>query len=181
MMNGKKSLLVLGGLMVLILVSAWAVENQASRSVNTPQDFDPTNPKDYPQTNIISMEIIGLARIGQVYMLEGIENETSPVFNPSSRTWDVKDNTLTSYPRLVLHGVFDKLMRDWRDEVISGKVTKRDIRVYLTNSAGRRVLLVRFYNAFPVRFSLPPLSVDGATRYMERVEFVYDNYTITNG
>ena len=166
--------------MVAIWVGAWAVESQTTQSTNRPADFDPTNPNNYPKISSISIEILGVPNIGQVYMLEGIENESSPQYDPKNKTWNLAQNAITSYPHLVLHGVFHRLMRDWRDEVNSGTVTKREIRLHVLDSTNRQVLLVRFYNAWPVKFSIPPFSVDGSTRYMERMEFVYDYFTITN-
>lgn len=174
-MLSKKIFVSIGAVAVLFLVGAWAVESQSNPASVAPADFDPTNPDDYPMTTVIDINIVGLNELGKVYMLEGIENTTAVEYSGGSYT---AGNT--SYPRLVLHGVFDELARKWRDDIISGKVTKRRIELDLRNQAGRRVLRVTFYDAFPVKFSLPPLSIDNSTRYMERLELVYSNFEITN-
>ncbi len=174
-MLNRKSLAIVMSVTVLFLMGAWAVENQSEPASVAPADFDPTNPNDYPLTTVIDINIVGLTKLGEVYMLEGIENTTSVEYSGDSYTAGH-----TSYPRLVLHGVFDELARKWRDDVISGKVTKRRVELDLRNKSGRRVLRITFYDVFPVKFSLPPLSVDNSTRYMERLEFVYSEFKITN-
>ncbi|MBI1388717.1 MAG: hypothetical protein GC154_09755 [bacterium] len=158
----------------VLIVSAWAVENQTSDpSSKSTLDFNENDPKDYPLTTQINIDIKGLANFGTVYMLEGIDNETT-VISEGGKT----SAGATRWARLVFHGVFDKRIRDWRIDVISGKVDKRDIQVDLYNKGGRRVMRYMFRNCWPVRFTLPPLSVDGATRYQERVEFVYDTFDV---
>ncbi|MBD3266501.1 hypothetical protein GF373_07505 [bacterium] len=106
-------------------------------------------------------------------MLEGIENSTSAT---------VRDGTIdignTNYPNLVFHGVFDRDMRDWREEIINGEKTTRRIEVTLRNESGSEVLQIDFFNAFPIRYSLPPLSTENKTRFMERMEFAYSHFEI---
>jgi len=169
-MSRKKWLFAFGVFLTAAIVGAWAIDTNV-----TPKEFDPTDPKDYPVLTNIAIDIKGISQIGVIYMLEGIENTTSAVSNKTG--WDAGG---TSYARLVLHGVFDKKIRDWRNDIINGTITKRDIWLDLSNSKGQKVLRVIFKNAFPVRFSLPPFSIDSTTRYMERLELVYDNFTITS-
>lgn len=158
-----------------ILAGAWAVDNQSSTTQVEPLEFDASNTSDYPDLTTIDLTIVGVASIGTIYMLEGIENTTSVTVSGSSVT-----PGQTSYPRLVLHGVFDKLMRAWRTDVIGGKATVREIYLDLRNKAGKRLLRVTFHNAIPVKYSIPPLSVDNNTRFMERMEFAYTTFEITN-
>ena len=174
-MRTKKSLYVIGILTIFVMVGAWAVENQSAPAGVAPTDFNPSQPSDYPVTTDIDLDIIGISNIGEVYMLEGIENSTAIEFSGGKYS---PGNT--AYPRLLLHGVFHEDMRDWREDIIKGITTRRKIELDLHNKSGRRVLQVTFFEAFPVKFSLPPFSVDNSTRYMERLEFVYTNFEITN-
>lgn len=161
--------------MVLLLAGGWTVYSQISGTESEPKDFDPTNPRDIPDTTVINLQIIGLAQIGDVKMIEGIGNETSVTVDRGATSAGP-----TSYAPLVMHGVFHRLVREWRDAIIAGTVTKREIQINLINSAGRRALRIRFFNAWPISFTIPPLNVDGSTRYLERVEFIYDRFTIEN-
>ena len=174
-MTFQKSLTIIAVFTALLIAGAWAMELPASSQTNQPADFDPGDPTDIPQTTVIDLEVKGLAQLGEVFMVEGISNETSAIPNGDTYTAGT-----TSYPRLVLHGIFEKQIRDWRDDVIKGSFSKRDIEIDLKNSKNQRVLRITFNNCFPTRFALPPLSLDGSTRYMERLEFVYDDFEITN-
>ncbi|MGC9326918.1 MAG: phage tail protein [Candidatus Hinthialibacter sp.] len=167
--------LAVAALLTGLLIGAWAMEYQIAPAQVQPADFDETKPSDYPDLTNIDINVKGLTSIGPVYMLEGIENSTSVEIGTSSIT-----PGRTSYSRLVLYGVFDKKLRDWRDDIIAGKSTTRDIEVSLRNQSGTRVLKVTFYDAMPVEYSIPPLSIDNNTRYMERYEFAYTYFEITN-
>ncbi len=173
-MKTNRILVVLACLSVVI-VGAWAIDNQNNAASVSPADFNPGNPNDYPVLTDIDIDFMGLGDVGEIYMIEGIENMTSVEFKTNKYTAGP-----TSYSRLVMHGVFDKIMRDWRDTIIAGTTTRHDIELNLNNKTGKRVLRITFYDAFPVSFSIPPLSVDNNTRYMERIEFVYTDFDITN-
>lgn len=162
-------------LSTIIMAGAWAVVSPIGAQDVTPQDFDDSDPREYPLTSVIDLEIKGLAAIGEVYMVEGIDNETTvTVDNGKSVPGG------TRYARLVLHGVFDKKMRDWRKEIIDGDLTKREIEVDMKNKSNNRVLRITFKGCWPARLTLPPLSLDSSTRYMERYEFAYDTFEITD-
>lgn len=171
----KKQGILLFVLTLIIVAGTWAVVTPSRAQEVTTQDFNDADPKDYPDTSTIDVEIKGLTSIGEIFMLEGIDNEsTVTVENGKSAPGGAR------FARLVLHGVFDKKMRDWRADIIANKVTKRDIWVNLRNKSGSRVLRVIFSNCWPARLTFPPLSVDSSTRYMERYEFVYDSFEITD-
>ncbi len=173
----SKRLFLFGALAALVLTGAWAIGQQTGSEGDsvTPSDFDPFDEREIPETATIDLEIIGLAQVGQVFMIEGLENETSVTLQGNELS-----SGATSYPPLVLHGVFDEQMRDWRDDVIDGDFQKRRIEIDLIDSRGSRALRINVLNAWPRSFSFPPLNVDGSTRYMERIEFVYDRFEITN-
>ena len=176
-MKSKTSMMALSFLFIVLLAGAWTVSSQVDTSSVSPDDFDPNNPADLPELTTIDIDIIGMSsgQVGNIFMLEGIENETAVHYD--NRTNSTSAGA-TSYPRLVLHGIFKRHMRDWRADIIAGKMTKRNIDLYLKNQSNRRVLRIRFFNCWPTRFSLPPFSVDNATRYIERLEFIYDNFEI---
>ncbi len=156
-------------LTVVLIVGAWAVENQNNKKV-TPSDFDPFNPSQIPDTTKIDFQIDGISTIGEIFMIEGLsfENQVGPEFEPGP----------TTFPRLVIHGVFDKNIRDWREDVRDGDARPRDMDITLLDGSGSRRLRIEIFDAWPTSFSFPPLSVDGSTRYMERVEFVYKDFDI---
>ena len=106
-------------------------------------------------------------------MVEGLESETTIIVEGNR----IESGT-TRYPRLVLHGIFDENIRRWRDRVIKGDIDVHNIEIDLRDSRGRLALQVEVFNAFPVKFSLPPLSTDGSTRYMERLEFAYSYFEL---
>lgn len=165
----------------LIFTGAWAlnaqnsVETQNSADNVSPADFDPQEPREVPDTTIIDVDIKGLSTYGKIFMIEGLENESAVRVER-----EVLTSGVTTYPPLVIHGIFSKQIRDWRDEVIAGSFSKREIEIDLINGRGDRALRIRVYNAWPRSFSFPPLNVDGSTRYMERIEFMYDRFEITN-
>ncbi|MGI6454703.1 MAG: phage tail protein [bacterium] len=167
MINQKYALLF--GLAVLLVIGgAWAVGQTVE-----PQDFDPFDPNAIPQTTVVDVTIRGITNIGQVFMVEGLESETTIIVEGNR----IESGT-TRYPRLVLHGIFDENIRRWRDRVIKGDIDVHNIEIDLRDSRGRLALQVEVFNAFPVKFSLPPLSTDGSTRYMERLEFAYSYFEL---
>lgn len=171
----KKQGFVLFVLTLIIVAGTWAVVAPLRAQETSTQDFDDSDPNDYPVPSTIDVEIKGLTSIGEIYMLEGIDNESTVTVDGGK-----SEPGGTRYARLVLHGVFDKKMRLWREDIINGKVTKRDIWVDLRNKNGSRVLRVIFTDCWPARLTFPPLSVDSSTRYMERYEFAYDSFEITD-
>jgi hypothetical protein len=174
-MYWKKQGIIFVVLTMIFMVGTWAIVSPSGAQNVSTQDFDDSDPRDYPVTTEIDVDIKGLASIGEIYMLEGIDNETTVTFDDG----DTEPGG-TRYARLILHGVFDKKMRDWRTEIIDGTVNKRDIWVDLRNKSGSRVLRVIFYDCWPARLTLPPLSLDSSTRYMERYEFAYSYFELTD-
>lgn len=174
-MFSMKKIAMLPVLIALLTTGGFAVYSQVNGGNVNPSDFDPNEPNEIPDPSIIDIDIIGIAQIGQVFMIEGIDNETSVVFSGSRA-----EAGNTTYARLVLHGVFDQQIRRWREEVIAGTITLRDIDIELRSSNNRRAVTIEFEDCVPTRFSIPPLSLDGSTRYMERLELVYRRFTITN-
>lgn len=161
---------------VLFIAGAWAIENQESQEVPNgaaAMNYNPNDPRNIPLTTSINLRIIGFPRVGVVTMIEGIQNETSITSSSSGLA-----PGSTRYPLLVLHGLFERDMRFWRDDIIANRVTRRDMEIDLQDSQGRRVLRFRIRNAWPVSFTIPPLSLDGSTRYIERMEFAYERFDI---
>lgn len=181
-MTRAKTFTIVGLLIGTLSIGVWAigasaVNNQADEPVAetgiTTQDFNPANPNQYPDLTNIDISIVGVTNIGVLHMIEGIDNETTVQLSGTSF-----ENTGTRYARLVMHGVFHKQMRDWRNEIINGRTTTRRIDMNIRDASGTRRLEIRFHNCMPVRFTLPPFSLDGSTRYQERMEFVYTHFEI---
>lgn len=162
-------------MMAALLAGAWAMAPAPIAQDAVPFDFDEDDPRDHPDLTNVDLSVVGLSGIGNVFMIEGIDNETSVV---------VEDGAVepggTRYARLVVHGVFDQKMREWRNEIIEGENVKRDIEVNLNNQSNSRVLRITFHDCWPARFTIPPLNVDGSTRYVERYEFAYTDFEITD-
>lgn len=178
MKTGKHTRLGMALGLIAILGTAWAINSPLLAQETEPasvetRDFDPNNPSDYPLTTEIDVTITGIGDFGVIEMLEGIDNES--LVSSSDGSIEIGE---TRYSRLVMHGVFSRQMRDWREEIIAGDVVERDIELELRNEGGRRVLTIEFLDCVPVRFTLPPLATDGSTRYLERMEFVYDEFEI---
>jgi phage tail-like protein len=175
-MLSTKRVFIIFSIAALIFTGAWAIAQQSEPSNDvSPSNFDPLDSRDLPETTTVDFEIKGITRYGKIYMIEGLENESQVINERNSLT-----SGITTYPSLIVHGVFSDLIRDWRNEVISGTFTKREIEIDLINSRNDRVLRIRVINAWPRSFSFPPLNVDGSTRYMERIEFIYDRFEISN-
>lgn len=175
-MFSTKRLYLIFTIATLIFTGVWAIAQQTDSPSNvSPSDFDPFDSRDIPETTTIDIDIKGITRYGQIFMIEGLENETTVINERDSLT-----SGNTTYPLLVVHGIFSEQMRDWRKDVIDGSFSKREIEIDLISSRGDRALRIRILNAWPRSFSFPPLNVDGSTRYMERIEFVYDRFEITN-
>ncbi len=174
-MIGKKQGFIVFALSSMLFAGAWAVVAPIGAQNATPQDFDDSDPREYPLTSVVDVEVKGLSGIGEVFMVEGLDSETTVTFEDG----DAEPGG-TRYARLILHGVFDKKMRDWRDEIIDGTVNKREIEIDLQNRRNNRVLRFTFHDCWPARLTFPPLSLDSSTRYMERYEFAYSSFEITD-
>jgi len=177
-MNIHKSLLNAGGIVLLtglLIVGAWAVDGTKSSQKVSPSDFDPNNENEIPDPANIDFDIDGITQPGQILMVEGLENETLVVSDGGSL-----EAGETRFPRLIVHGIFDEDLRLWRREIMDGNTRKRDIDIILRDNDGRRRLEIEIFNAWPATFTFPVLSADGSTRYLERIEFVYDEFEISD-
>lgn len=166
--------MILVTVLMAVIVCAWAIENQGNEQNLQPNDFRYQDPNDYPDLTNIILDIKGFAEYGKIYMLEGLENTTSLEYSSSQ---GFTPGT-TSYPHLVMYGVFNRYMRDWRDQIIAGQTIKHDMELKIQNKSGQQILRIMIYGTFPIKFSIPPFSIENNTRYMERIEFAYTNFTI---
>lgn len=175
-MKKKSILLFLSGLFALVVVGVFAVENNTGSSDSSggisPAKFDPNVPSQYPQTKKIKIQFVNFPNVGVIKMIEGIENETLVDGNGNPGE--------TRYPRLILHGIFHDEFRRWRADIVNKKtpVQKRQIYIDLLNSNDSRVYRIDIKNAWPVRYTIPPLSTTGSTEYLERIELEYSSFEI---
>jgi hypothetical protein len=77
-------ILTILAILSVIMVGAWAMENQNEIAQVETTDFDPNNASDYPVLTDIRLDIKGIASYGKIYMLEGIENTSSVEFSERS-------------------------------------------------------------------------------------------------
>jgi phage tail-like protein len=85
-----------------------------------------------------------------------------------------------SFPKLVLkRGLMasDELWR-WHQDVINGKVQRRNGAVTLLDAAGDEALRWSFTAAMPVKWSVPALNAATSALAFESVEFVHRGLTL---
>ncbi|MBD3266369.1 hypothetical protein GF373_06835, partial [bacterium] len=68
--------LILCSILSFVIVCAWAVDSQTDAKQAAPQVFNPDKPSDYPDLTNLDIDIKEFGDIGQIFMLEGIENST---------------------------------------------------------------------------------------------------------
>lgn len=82
----------------------------------------------------------------------------------------------TRYPQnLVLkHGISDlDALWAWHQDVVEGRVKRRNLTIYLLNSAGVPVVWWNVREAYPCKWSGPELRAESATVAFESIELVH--------
>ncbi|NLW46376.1 MAG: phage tail protein [Firmicutes bacterium] len=83
--------------------------------------------------------------------------------------------TGSKYSELVLsHGLIDTELWDWYQEIVNGKIIRKDGTIYLMNGAGEQGLSWHFFQAYPVKWEGPVLNAGGNTVATEKITLVHD-------
>jgi phage tail-like protein len=77
------------------------------------------------------------------------------------------------------HGVTDAaVLRDWAQQTVSGRVTRRNGSIVLLNEGGEEVLRWNFTGAYPIRWTGPELRAQGGTVALESLELAHHGLSI---
>ena len=87
--------------------------------------------------------------------------------------------TVTKYPNLTLRrGLADAVeLWQWHQDVINGRIQKRQINLVLIDTAGKDRWRWVFEKAFPVKWSGASLNAATSAVLVESVEFAHDGVT----
>ena len=126
------------------------------------------------------VEILGL-QVGGFTEVSGLDRE---VQLEDFREGGVNDHThklatVTKYPNLTLRrGLADAAeLWQWHQDVVNGRIQKRQINVVLIDTAGKDTWRWVFEKAFPVKWSGASLNAATSAVVVESVEFAHDGVT----
>jgi phage tail-like protein len=123
------------------------------------------------RVEVLGLQVAGFSQIG------GLERE---VQTEDFREGGVNDYvhklaTVTRYPNLSLRrGIADATeLWQWHQDVVNGKIERRQISVVLTDALGSAKWRWVFEKAYPVKWSGSELNATTNTVFVESVEFVH--------
>jgi phage tail-like protein len=123
------------------------------------------------------VEILGL-QVGGFTEVSGVEREVQV---EDFREGGLNDFThklagVTKYPNLVLkRGIADATeLWAWHQDVVNGKIDRRQMTIVLVDTAGRDTWRWVFEKAYPVKWSGASLNVSTSAVLVESVEFVHN-------
>ena len=126
------------------------------------------------------VEILGL-QVGGFTEVSGLEREVQV---EDFREGGVNDHThklatVTKYPNLTLRrGLADAVeLWQWHQDVVNGRIQKRQINVVLIDTAGQDRWRWVFERAYPVKWSGASLNATTNGVFVESVEFAHDGVT----
>jgi phage tail-like protein len=122
------------------------------------------------------VEILGL-QVGGFTEASGLERETQveDFREGGLNDYTHKLATLTKYQNLTLRrGIADATeLWQWHEDVINGKIERRQINVVLIDAAGGDTWRWVFEKAYPVKWSGAALNAATNAVFVESVEFVH--------
>jgi phage tail-like protein len=126
------------------------------------------------------VEILGL-EVGGFSEVSGLEREVQV---EDYREGGVNDHThklatVTKYPNLTLRrGLADAVeLWQWHQDVVNGRIQKRQINVVLIDTTGQDRWRWVFERAYPVKWSGASLNAATSAVFVESVEFAHDGVT----
>ena len=126
------------------------------------------------------VEILGL-QVGGFSEVSGLDREvTVEDFREGGvNTHTHKLATVTKYPNLTLkRGLADAAeLWQWHQDVVNGRIEKRQINVVLIDVRSRDVWRWVFEKAFPVKWSGASFNAATSAVFVESVEFAHDGVT----
>lgn len=123
------------------------------------------------------VEILGL-QVGGFSQVTGLEREvqTEDFREGGLNDYTHKLATVTKYQNLSLkRGIADAIeLWQWHQDVVNGKIEKRQISIVLTDSLGQEKWRWIFEKAYPVKWSGSELNATSNEVFVESVEFVHN-------
>jgi phage tail-like protein len=123
------------------------------------------------------VEILGL-QVGGFTEVTGLERETQieDFREGGLNDYTHKLVTLTKYQNLTLRrGLVDATeLWQWHQDVIGGKIERRQVNVVLVDSEGKDTWRWVFESAYPVKWSGAALNAATNAVFVESVEFVHN-------
>ena len=123
------------------------------------------------------VEILGL-QVGGFTEVSGLEREVQV---EDFREGGLNDYThklagVTKYPNLTLkRGLADPTdLWAWHQDVVNGKIERRQVTLVLINTAGEDTWRWVFSGAYPVKWSGASLNATSNTVFVESVEFAHN-------
>jgi len=122
------------------------------------------------------VEVLGL-QVGGFSQVTGLEREvqTEDFREGGVNDYTHKLATVTRYPNLSLRrGIADATeLWQWHQDVVNGKIERRQISVVLTDALGSEKWRWVFDKAYPVKWSGSELNATTNTVFVENIEFVH--------
>jgi phage tail-like protein len=126
------------------------------------------------------VEILGL-QVGGFSEIAGLDRDVTleDFREGGENTHTHKLATVTKYPNLTLkRGLADATeLWQWHQDVVNGRIEKRQINVVLIDVGGKDVWRWVFEKAFPVKWSGASLNATAGAVLVESVEFAHDGVT----
>ena len=126
---------------------------------------------------LFRVEIVGL-QVGGFSQVSGLERqtETEDFREGGVNNYTHKLATVTKYQNLTLRrGIADatELWR-WHQDVVNGKIQRRQVNIVLTDHLGREKWRWVFSDAYPVKWSGSELNATTNEVFVESVEFAHN-------
>ena len=129
---------------------------------------------------LFRVEILGL-QVGGFTQVTGLEREvqTEDFREGGLNDYTHKLATVTKYQNLSLHrGLGDATeLWQWHQDVVNGKIERRQISVVLMDQLGQEKWRWIFAKAYPVKWSGAELNAANNAVFAETVEFVHNGIT----
>src|SRR5258707_9391974 len=126
------------------------------------------------------VEILGL-QVGGFSEIAGLEREVQveDFREGGVNGFTHKLASVTQHPNLTLRrGLADATeLWQWHQDVVSGRIQKRQVSVVVIDTAGKDTWRWTFEKAFPVKWSGSGLNATTNAVFVESVEFVHDGVT----
>ena len=126
---------------------------------------------------LFRVEILGL-QVGGFSQVSGLEREiqVEDFREGGLNDYTHKLATVTKYPNLSLRrGIADATeLWQWHQDVINGKIERRQINVVLTDALGAEKWRWTFEKAYPVKWTGTEFNAATNAVFVENVEFVHN-------
>ncbi len=138
------------------------------------RDSDPYGGFRY-RVEILGLQVAGFSEIAGIEREVQVEDFREGGVNGHTH----KLATVTKYPNLTLkRGLADATeLWQWHQDVINGRIEKRQINVVLIDAAGKDQWRWVFEKTYPVKWSGATFNATASAVLVESVEFAHDGVT----